>query len=469
MFRSDPVDGTARRDRARRAAASTVLPLLLIGAVTLATGSASATDAAKVSITPMHVVGGPSGAEGTAVVVTVDAWHDLHLEGVAPDTGAVRWSRPYSESATNATEAPDPEVVDNVVIDMAPAGKPGTPLVNVDGINATTGAVAWRGPQDLLVEDSPSPCEQQTDFCVTGFNPDGSSSLAIFDPTTGRPLGLVKGPVNAIDWDLFQTSAKTSTLEALGANGTIAWSKTVNQLYGGPGYDTNNGWIFTSFGSTEVGTAGANNEDHSDGLSDAKTIGFALSNGHTAWTMPGAFQCLGSLGFQNPPFNCVFSGRMAHPNQTSMNISFMGLRLTLQGFDPSTGTATWSLPVRNVDALGNGTVPFLDDSHIVVQLDNGTRVLLDTSKGTTAPIGAHEVLWCGTSGQFRVNEPKQLNPQRERPDAGVDSPCTAQGAPTNGVPLTSPDNIGATVDGVFVWAARGGLARHVVGSPEGTA
>jgi hypothetical protein len=453
--------------RAGLAIAATAALTTLTGS--LGAGAAGRSVADKISITPMHVVGGPTAAVGTAVVITVGSSHNLHLEGIVPDTGAVRWSRTYSESATDGGIAPYPEVLDNVVIDMQPAHEPGNPLVNIVGINATTGAVAWRGPQDLLVGDSPSSCEQQTNFCITGYNPDDSSSLAILDPVSGRALGVVNGPVNAIDRDLYQTTAKTTTIEALGANGKIAWSKTLNQLYGGPGYDTTNGWDFTSFKTTEVGTAGANDQAHSDGLSDAKTIGFSLATGQALWTLPGAFQCFGSLGIENPPFNCVFSGRLVHPNQTSFNISYKGLSLNLQGFDPATGKVTWSVPVRNVDALGNGTTPFLDDSHIVVQQENGKTVLLDTSNGTTASVGAHRVLWCAISGQFKVNEPKVLNPSRERADGGVDFPCTANGAHATGLPTSSPDSVGPTVDGVFLWPAPGGLARHVIGSAEGNA
>ena len=106
----------------------------------------------------MDVVGGPVAGEGSAVVVTVDAAHDLRLEGVAPNTGRVEWSRPYAMSAVDPGLAPALYVIDNVVVDLEPVDGPAGALVDVDGVNATTGALAWRGPENLLVSDVPSPC-----------------------------------------------------------------------------------------------------------------------------------------------------------------------------------------------------------------------------------------------------------------------------------------------------------------------
>src|SRR5580704_620746 len=115
----------------------------------------------------LHVVGGPVAAEGAAVVITVDSSRNLHLEGIAPDTGQILWSHPYSESVITPGVAPTVYAIGNNVIDIVPTAKPSSPLVNIDGINATTGAVAWNNPlKGVVISDQPIPCAEKKDLCV---------------------------------------------------------------------------------------------------------------------------------------------------------------------------------------------------------------------------------------------------------------------------------------------------------------
>jgi hypothetical protein len=422
------------------------------------------------STTPIHVVGGPVAAEGAAVVITADGARNLHVEGVAPDTGRVIWSHPYSMSAITPGLAPTLYVVDNDIVDLVPVDQPNDALVDVEGVNATTGAVVWHGPQHILVSDVPAPCEQKTFFCVLGFNGNASTAMAVLNPSTGTAVGVLQGPATALDLDLYLTDAKTPTVEAISPTGTVAWTKTIDQLFGGPGYNPLGGWDFLAFGATEIGTAGATNADHSNGLDDAKTVGIALATGATTWSLPGQFQCGGTLAFLTPPLDCVFTGKVAAARQkAAFPQSFKGLHLSLQGYDAATGTVAWTQPVRNVDALGNGDAAFLDATDLVVELDDGSRVLLDATTGKTSSLSSHQTVWCATTGLFKVNEAKELNSAELRTAGTRFSPCTPAGTPTGTLPATTPSTVGVTVDGVFLWPSAHGLSRHVVGAAQGVA
>jgi hypothetical protein len=446
--------------------AVTVIATLLAGA---ADPAAAVTQAPSFSTTPLTVVGGPVAAEGAAVVIIADSSHNLHVAGVAPDTGRVLWSHPYSMSAIIPGLAPTLYVVDNNIVDLAPVDAPNDALVNVEGVNATTGAVAWHGPQHILVSDVPAPCEQKQYFCVPGYNGNASTAMAILNPATGDAVSLLQGPATALDLDMYLTDARTPTLEALSASGTVAWSKTIDQLFGGPGYNPLDGWDFLAFGGTEIGTAGATNADRSNGLDDAKTIGYSIATGATLWSLPGQFQCGGTLSFLTPPFDCIFTGTVAKSQKGTFPLSYKGLKLSLQGYDAATGTVAWTQSVHNVSALGNGDASFLDATHLVVQLNDGSRVLLDTSTGKTAALAPHQTLWCATTGLFKVDEEKDLNSAELRTEGTRFSPCTAAGTPTTTLPATSPSTVGVTVDGVFLWASGHGLSRHVVGAAQGVA
>ncbi len=458
---------------ARARAAGGALSALLAGlAVVLAcapvpAGATATTDGR--STTPMDVVGGPVAGEGSAVVVTVDAAHDLRLEGVAPNTGRVEWSRPYAMSAVDPGLAPALYVIDNVVVDLEPVDGPAGALVDVDGVNATTGALAWRGPENLLVSDVPSPCAATHDFCLTRYESNASTSMVALDPLTGRTVGSLAGALEAVDQDVYQTDAKTPTLVALSPSGSAAWTKTFEQLFGSSGYDPAYGWDFLAFGSTEVATAGATDADRSDGLDDARTVGISLASGGTEWTRPGQFQCGGSLGFLSPPFDCLFAGTLARTHGGTSSQGYAGLRLRLQGIDAGTGAVSWTRSVGDVAALVDGDTAFLDATHLEVHLSSGTPALLNVATGTTSGVGRHEPLWCAHQGLFKVDENHDLNPSGHRAGGSKFSPCTADGSPSASLPETDPSTIGVTVDGVFVWPSTRGLERRTVGSAQGTA
>jgi hypothetical protein len=467
MFRCAPDRGRARPFTA------CVLGALCAVLAAVPTWSAGPAAAAATRGSPttvrLDVVGGPVAAEGSAVVITVDAAHNLRLEGIAPDTGRVLWSHPYGMSAINPGLAPALYVIDNVVVDLAPTDGRAAALVDVDGVNATTGALAWKGPQDLLVADTPSTCAQGHDFCLTGYENNATTAMVALDPATGRTVRSLAGPLEAVDRDVYQTDAKTPTLEALSPSGSVTWTKTFRQLFGSNGYDPAYGWDFLAFGSTEIGTAGATNADHSEGFDDARTVGIALASGGTEWSLPGQFQCGGSLGFLSPSFNCIFSGTLARTHKRGSIPSYAGLHVALQGFDAATGAVSWTHAVRGVDSLVTGDTSFLDASHLMVNLNSGTRVLLNVATGTTARIGRHEALWCAHQALFKVEESKDLNPSGQRPGVAQFSPCTAGGSASVALPKSNPTTVGVTVDGVFLWASTRGLERRVVGAARGTA
>jgi hypothetical protein len=223
-----------------------------------------------------------------------------------------------------------------------------------------------------------------------------------------------------------------------------------------------------------VGTIGATAQGHSDGLDNAKTIGISIATGATAYTLPGQYECGGSLQFESPAFVCRFSGSLAPTKSkakrasTSVTRSLKGLSLTLQGFNSTTGAITWTQPVSDVSALADGGVAFVDASHLLVHLPDGRPVVLDTATGATAPVGRHQTLWCTSLKLFTVDENTHINPQRMRVAASPFSGCTVTGR-SAAVPHTTPSTVGAIVNGVFFWVAPHGLGSRVIGRPSGIA
>jgi hypothetical protein len=170
-----------------------------------------------------------------------------------------------------------------------------------------------------------------------------------------------------------------------------------------------------------------------------------------------------------PAFNCVYNGVLAKSKSNANESTYTGLQMTLQGFDPATGTVTWTVPVRNIAALTNGNAAFVDDNSLLVQLASGAQAVLDTSDGKTVAVLPGQVFWCVGGSTFKVNEDKTFNKAESRPEGNEYFACKENGAPTPNWPSASPDQIGITVDGEFMWATAHGLARRSVGPADGVA
>jgi hypothetical protein len=455
---------------------------LALGTATMASAASlflvpTSSPAAAAAPTPgsrLHIVGGPVSAEGAAVIITVDSSHNLHLNGIAPDTGKVLWSHPYSESAITQGEAPTVYAIGNNVIDMVPAAKPNSPLVNIEGVNATTGSTAWKSLlRGVVVSDQPSSCAGKVDLCVIGFNQDGSTTMAILNPATGAPILTLNGPFRSLDSDIYQTNAKDPLIERLSPFGKISWSKPLSALMGATGYAPDFGWDLEAYGQTEVGTFGSASAltDHSFGLDRAKTIGVSLADGSVTWTAPGEYQCGGTLQIVTQPLLCVFHGTLASTkvNTKTLFNSYKGLNVVLEGLTVATGATTWTLPVKNVSAIANGKIEISDGSHLLVQLKSGKSALLDTSTGTTAPVRKGQIFWCASTVEFKVNENKSVNTIQKRVAGTTFFPCTEKGKETTKLPSSSPSTVGVTIDGVFLWSSPHGLSSRIVGSARGVA
>lgn len=413
----------------------------------------------------LHVVGGPVAAGTVAVVVSVDRSHTLHLDGVNPTTDTVLWQHPYAASAITPGIALTPAADGTTVADIVPTANAATPSVVVEGINATTGAVEWKLPEALILSDNPASCVGDQDFCVPAYTADGSAQLALIDAATGQPASVLSGPSRALGTDLYQSSNETPTLDQLSVGGSIAWSEPVTTVFG-PGYDPGTGWHISPLGGLNVGSVGLAVNGTTADLSRYKTVGFSTATGVPQWSIPGSYQCMGPLVFLSTPVACQYKGTVREPKTSTRAPSLRGVSLTLAGFDPATGSATWSYPVSDVQALTSGSgLQFVDGDHVVVQSTHGKTVSLDTSTGSATPLASHQVLWCETTPTYSVKATKGSPAGGLRTGETLYSLCNTRGTKVGGQPPNDPSTIGVTINGVFVWPSAAGLQTQPVATP----
>ena len=442
----------------------------LITSITLIAGIQSTAVAASThSAKSLDVVSTPIAVGSTAVIISVDRSHALHLDGIDPVTNSILWQRPYSTSAVTPGVALAPAAIGDTVLDLVPVSKPSNPAVYVAAIDATTGSIEWQESTGVVLSDNPASCASNQDFCLAGYNPDGSTSLVLIS-AGGQAKGVINGPGRAIAPNLYQSDAAVPTFQQLSASGTIAWTKSVAAIFG-PGYDPSTGWNISPVGRLNVGSVAAVIDNGSINFGAQKTLGFDFATGSPQWSLAGAYQCMGPLAFLSTEVTCQYSGIVHYSKGSTKLPSLAGVTLTLAGFNPSSGVVNWTLPVSNVASLTFGNnLSFVDGTSLVVQeRKTGKDVVLNTSTGTTAPLKSNQILWCEKSPIYTVVAVKGSPGSGKRASAPVYYPCTTTGRPTAKLPSGFPDSVGATVNGVFVWPSPRGLATHVTGEPSTSA
>jgi hypothetical protein len=209
---------------------------------------------------------------------------------------------------------------------------------------------------------------------------------------------------------------------------------------------------------------------HEDLATSGATAALALADGSVRWRDAGSrLRCGGPLDAATDldrrqttvvPVRCRYRGtRSAPPGDAP--VSFHGLAVTVEGFDPETGRTTWSVPVGAAQSLAGEADGLAVASQTSFLIRDGDRPLvLDLVTGATRAPAAGEPFWCRTEVEFQYREAYDPNSDEpyERNGGALATPCDAAGRPvdeqpTAGATRTVGASIGshtavATTDGV---------------------
>lgn len=449
----------------------TGIALMALLAATTSVLTVGADPAASASSAPsiysLHVVGGPVEVGDLAVVIYVDKSQNLHLAAIDPLSLKVVWQYPYSAVGVTPGVALTPIAIGNIVMDVSNTGQPKDQLVLISGIDAQTGEMIWQSKYPFSPSDAPAICAHGSYFCIPGYNGDNSTSLLMLQPSGNGKALVLNGPLRAMGPDLYETDANKPTLEQVSATGTQAWQLPVTTLFGS-GFSPDDGWDFNPTTTLDVGTIEPIVKGNGYDVSKEKTLGINLATGAVAWSLDAEYQCGGYLSFLSTQIGCSYGGITSKPAVKGKTPSYRGLTISLLGFSVDTGAVTWTVPVRDIKALMNGDgLPFLDDTHVVVTLSDNQKALLDTSNGSTSAVNAGAIFWCQKEPNYTVHMPPGDSYYGDRASTSLYFGCTADGKPTVMEPATSPDSVGVTINGVFMWPSPGGQLRtRVIGTPE---
>jgi len=433
--------------------------VLAAAAVTWPVGSQAGASPAWVD-RGLHVVGGPVAAGDRIVVLASAPDRSVWLEAVDAKTGAVEWKLPERFSEITAGVVTTPVVRDGIALALVPAGSPTSPLVRLEGVRVTSGAIAWRQRAPVVVTDAPTGCPAPLGsggFClVTVSSRSTPPQLVAVSASRGTVEATVPGIERLMSTTpgLYETVGRPSAVVGVRVPGGTDWGQRVSALFGA-GYDPNYGWEFDLFGAVEAGSVGPAPVGHNTiALGRAKTVGLSIATGTRLWSDPGAFECFG-VDLIPGPWLCRLTGTAATTASADITVS-ADATLTLEGFDPATGGIRWRVPIGHsgIAAMLRGDVALADANRLLARPRQGRERVVDLRSGRTSPATPGQTFWCAHANLFKINPPLGIG--AERIGSSLYDPCDAAGhtvarAPSNSVPSI------ARAAGMHVWASPTGL------------
>jgi hypothetical protein len=381
-------------------------------------------------------------------------------------SGDVRWEAAASPSAIvggeGLTLAVSPDK--GRVLWLRPSKKFTDGLVTLTASDEQTGKPAWSfGAGKLEVDSTPSLCRDGAAFCVVGRRTPGSRvSLMVLDVETGkllqnRPLSATEN-FRELSEGLRDDGDR---FLAVSDSGKQLWSKRYSDVFGGADVAPDFGWDIQRQQTRYVGSLGYRDATARDGSVDLRrtgdTAGFDARTGRTLWVKHGATVQCGTLQFLvDHPVRCSYQGRIVSENG---NQDYKNLQVTVEGFDTTTGKATWTWRAGNVPALYDGGpgVTRIGLAQYAVKSGRETTIL-DADQGPAGTAKGALDGWCDGSNTAVPRPDRQIALFGDE-EQGYTTvgwyPCTTTGK-TLELPPTTPSFATSTAAGVAVWTSADG-------------
>jgi hypothetical protein len=232
-------------------------------------------------------------------------------------------------------------------------------------------------------------------------------------------------------------------------------------MFGGHEVSPDYGWTWRTTGDLLVGSLGTAVDVPEFGSAEVVpqyTAGIDASTGATLWVVEGDPSCGERLTELNlrvngaqPWLRCRMTGTLDWEDRV---VSGADVDAVMEGFDPATGEATWTVELEGASGLYVDTRPLVrfGRASFALTLDDGSRFSLDVGTGQTIDVDADTLGWCFTDNTYRQAEGP--DPSRLGPD--FTTPCDLSGEPHR-TPAEPDEAVGIQADGIFVWMDADGL------------
>lgn len=407
------------------------------------------------SVTGVTFAGEPIAVGDTAISYFV-AEQNLFIGAWRASDGAKLWDAPSDTSHTAGGVWIKPAASGNNVVYLTPAGTDGYSTVTV--VEAATGTTV--GNSELIWAQS-RPAECAEGACVTGVLGSGATGRwqvgpeATLSPSTSGYL-----PPNAriLGEDVYSTNDRPGEILGLGKNGATVWQRGYEEVFGA-GYSSDAGWgWYTGEGWPLVGFGYLFTDDQTGhDMAASKVVGLDPATGATLWEVAGAQMCATEAPADLVVLCVLTSGRITYATEEGALPVYTDVVATLQGLDPMTGQAAWTVPL---DASNWGATygePFVDPADAVIRYIDGQPTSIDRATGETTPLPAGEVLACTADRDILTVLTDGGTDSKQQYLGSATTPCDAQRADAPQFSQSAVEAAGVVAGDVRVVATRDGL------------
>lgn len=340
----------------------------------------------------------------------------------------------------------------------------------------TRGDSGW--PFAFWADGRPDACVDDPDqFCVVGYPRDSDEVRAYRLDIEARemrpePDGAIPGNARTLYSGVWSTNERRATggQEILGysENGTTLWTRPYEDVFG-PGYSSDNGWSWEyDADNDQLVSFGAKRDPAvlRYELTDNSLVALDRATGSTNWLVRGVDPyCAASDG--TPGLRCRYeSGYIEFPDERSPG-EFFDLDVTLEGYDPATGEATWSLPLGDQEGAVTTyeSVGFRGGATQRIVPSARGAIVVDIADGTVRELPPDEIVPCLTTTTYRFAEYSSLGAaSADYYGAPVVEACTLDGDPVDFD--SRPSDLWITTagvdagDGIYIVATTDGLRAY---------
>jgi len=400
----------------------------------------------------------------------------LYLFGLNASTGKILWKQAASTSDVTRGIGLQVKVIDDKAVYFRPDAKDITiaQVVIADPVSGrdlgVTRALPWVSVP-IKCDDKPG-----GSLCSSAYRYGQLKSYRI-DPTTGalQSVGGTSGGYRDLGGGVVDLLVREPEYFGHLNAGSLAWKKPTAEVFGA-GFSTDVGWNFDSYkedtitvGTLDKVTAPLKAKAWDQALAtDMNTVGLETATGKILWSEPGtSLGCIFHLDSSEDgagPVRCRYTGAAHYVrSDAGLTVTFTGLTVTVERFDPATGKALWSLPLGDEPALAKyeDYPPELTSTQVLLDRVGGP-VVLDLLKGVISAVRPGAIFWCGVGSDFTqssLSDPDEKGPSI-RHGAGVVNTCTAAGSLTSDAPFQVPKNEGVQFAELTLVTTRDGVVAY---------
>lgn len=317
--------------------------------------------------------------------------------------------------------------------------------------------------QPIWATSRPNGCTGAT--CISGQLADGQRGQWVIGQDgslTASPADYQPPNSRLLADRIFVTHDRPGELLGMVADGTIAWQRPYEEVFGA-GASSDAGWAWRDRDGWPLLGQGSRVNEDPDGflLTMSNVVALDPASGATRWQIASAKFCADDWDHElDLVVLCVFeSGRMQFGDE-STPATYQDLVVSLQGIDPQTGQTQWSVPLDVMNWEKGFGEPFVDPVGVRRLWVGGRLMSIDLETGEQISVPDGRVLPCEGDVSFEDLVIDSGAGTKNQVIGFPVGPCDNQGNQVEMFSLSALEVVGTRVGEVWVVITETGLQAY---------